>query len=91
VRDAIAAAALVMHHSHHTLLVGEQASQFAVEMGLERSSLATSASLALHATWVEGGCQPNFRKNVRPDAKSSCGPYKRGEQPPLFAARSLQL
>lgn len=26
--------------------------------------------------WQEGGCQPNFWRNVSPDSTSYCGPYK---------------
>mmetsp|Transcript_1800 Transcript_1800/g.6433 ORF Transcript_1800/g.6433 Transcript_1800/m.6433 type:complete len:227 (+) Transcript_1800:105-785(+) len=41
VKGAIAAARLVMERSQHTMLVGDHATEFAVEMGMEEDSLST--------------------------------------------------
>jgi Asparaginase len=77
IRDAVRAAALVKDHTHHSLLVGEQAAQFAVDMGLEWSGLTTQDSASLHRNWWAGGCQPNFRKGTVPRPQDGCGPYQR--------------
>ncbi|XP_065871670.1 probable isoaspartyl peptidase/L-asparaginase 3 isoform X2 [Euphorbia lathyris] len=74
VKDGIRAAKLVMQHTQHTLLVGEQASAFAILMGLPGpTNLSSSESIQKWTKWKENHCQPNFRKNVVPN--DSCGPY----------------
>ncbi|KAL6989435.1 N(4)-(beta-N-acetylglucosaminyl)-L-asparaginase [Sarracenia purpurea var. burkii] len=74
VKDGIRAARLVMQHTEHTMLVGEQASAFAISMGLPGpTNLSSSESLEKWIKWKENGCHPNFRKNVLPI--NSCGPY----------------
>ncbi|KAF5454460.1 hypothetical protein F2P56_024123 [Juglans regia] len=73
-KDGIRAARLVMQHTKHTLLVGEQASAFALSMGLPGSTnLSSSESLGKWSKWKENRCQPNFWQNVVPI--NSCGPY----------------
>ena len=74
VKDGIRAARLVMEHTKHTLLVGEQASAFAISMGLPGpTNLSSSESIAKWSKWKENSCQPNFWKNVVP--ANGCGPY----------------
>ncbi|OVA04677.1 Peptidase T2 [Macleaya cordata] len=74
VKDGIKAAKLVMQHTTHTLLVGEQASVFAISMGLSGpTNLSSPDSTEKWIKWKEERCQPNFRKNVLP--VNSCGPY----------------
>lgn len=75
IRSAARAARAVMQHTRHSVLVGEQAAEFAMAMGLDFSDLTTQASAELHRGWLEGGCQPNFRRAVSPAAADSCGPY----------------
>lgn len=76
VKDGIQAARLVMKHTKHTLLVGEQASAFAISMGLPGpTNLSSSVSLEKWIKWKENHCQPSFWKNVVP--VDSCGPYHR--------------
>ena len=75
VKDAVAAARLVLERTDHTLLVGDQAARFAIEMGLAPANLTTAESAAMHAQWRAGNCQPNFRRNVAPDPGKFCGPY----------------
>lgn len=75
VKDGIRAAKLVMEHTEHSLLVGEQASVFAISMGLPGpSNLSSSESMTKWVKWKENHCQPNFRKNVIP--MNNCGPYR---------------
>ncbi|KAM0447874.1 hypothetical protein ACHAO4_008618 [Trichoderma viride] len=74
VKDAIGVARHVLDYTQHTLLAGEQATQFAVENGFEEESLATQDSLKTCYGWRKGHCQPNYRVNVHPDPLSSCGP-----------------
>ncbi|KAK9665705.1 hypothetical protein RND81_14G129900 [Saponaria officinalis] len=74
VKDGIRAARLVMQYTEHTLLVGEQASVFAISMGLPGPmNLSSDDSLQKWTKWKENDCQPNFRKNISP--LNSCGPY----------------
>lgn len=74
VSDGIKAARLVMQHTEHTLLVGEQASIFAISMGLPGpTNLSSEESIEKWINWKKNRCQPNFRKNVLP--VNDCGPY----------------
>lgn len=74
VKDGIRAAKLVMQHTQHTMLVGDQASAFAISMGLPGpSNLSSAESMDKWMKWKKDNCQPNFRKNVLPS--NSCGPY----------------
>lgn len=75
VRGAIKVARLVLERTSHTLLVGEMATEFALELGMEEQTLMSNESRALHRSWLEANCQPNYWKNVRPDPRKSCGPY----------------
>ncbi|XP_077517119.1 N(4)-(Beta-N-acetylglucosaminyl)-L-asparaginase-like [Amblyomma americanum] len=76
VKRAISVARAVMERSTHTFLVGEKATQFAVEMGFKEESLATNHSKQMWSDWKANNCQPNYRQNVVPDPRTSCGPYK---------------
>lgn len=76
IKDGIKAAKLVMLYTEHTMLVGDQASAFAISMGLPGpSNLSSTESMEKWTKWRENQCQPNFRKNVLPT--NSCGPYHR--------------
>ena len=81
VPNAAAAAAMVLKYSKHTILAGQQASDFAEEMGLAKSSLETQGSAALFKAWMGKDCQPNYRQGVYPDPETSCGPYSRLPDP----------
>ncbi|XP_017105996.2 putative N(4)-(beta-N-acetylglucosaminyl)-L-asparaginase GD10667 [Drosophila bipectinata] len=76
IKDAIKVARFVLEHTHHTMLVGDAAADFAVSMGFESESLVTPESKEKWQQWTAENCQPNFWKNVYPDPKISCGPYK---------------
>ncbi|KAK3026435.1 hypothetical protein RJ639_041447 [Escallonia herrerae] len=74
VRDGIRAARLVMRHTEHTMLVGEQASAFAISMGLPGpANLSSAESMEKWNKWKQNNCRPNFWKNIQPTG--SCGPY----------------
>ncbi|XP_073143630.1 probable isoaspartyl peptidase/L-asparaginase 3 isoform X2 [Henckelia pumila] len=74
VSEGIKAARLVMQHTEHTMLVGEQASIFAISMGLKGpTNLSSEESIEKWIKWKNNKCQPNFRKNVLPIY--DCGPY----------------
>lgn len=61
VKKAISVARRVLEHTHHSILVGDQATQFAVQMGFHEESLTTPASKDLWEDWhKEKHCQPNF-------------------------------
>lgn len=76
VRDAIAVARHVLENTRHTLLVGEQATEFAEQMGFKRETLSTAKSKQIYNAWKERNCQPNFWTNVIPNPSMSCGPYE---------------
>lgn len=60
IKDAVSVARRVMENTDHSLLVGSQATDFAVEMGFGRESLSTNVSKGKWETWKTGKCQPNF-------------------------------
>ncbi|EGS22388.1 uncharacterized protein CTHT_0019190 [Thermochaetoides thermophila DSM 1495] len=76
VKHAIAVARAVLHHTRHSLLVGDLATQFAVENGFVEENLSTEESKRRCEEWRARNCQANYRMNVEPDPSTSCGPYK---------------
>ncbi|CAI6349391.1 unnamed protein product [Macrosiphum euphorbiae] len=76
IKSASKVARLVMENTKHTLLVGDEATQFAIQMGFKETNLSTVESLNLWKQWKSNYCQPNFWTNVNPDPKKYCGPYK---------------
>lgn len=76
IKDVIAVARHVLENTEHTLLVGNQATAFATQMGFKTENLSTEESRIMHATWLANNCQPNFWKNVIPAPSMSCGPYE---------------
>lgn len=75
INEAISVARKVLENTDHTLIVGDAATQFAIEMGFKERNLSTEYSVKLHEDWKNASCQPNFRRDVSPDPRSSCGPY----------------
>lgn len=76
VKNAISVARAVMDYTKHTLLVGDAATQFAIDMGFKQENLHAVESMQKWIDWYSNSCQPNFRQNVVPDSSNSCGPYK---------------
>ena len=76
VKNAIAVARAVLEHTEHTLLVGNQATAFAIAMGFTNESLTSDWSRESHLKWRQNNCQPNYWRAVTPDPQKSCGPYK---------------
>ncbi|KAI6242509.1 N(4)-(Beta-N-acetylglucosaminyl)-L-asparaginase- like [Aphelenchoides fujianensis] len=76
VKEAARVAWAVMNFTEHSMLAGESATKFATSMGFLETTLATNESLKRHKDWQAANCQPNFWKNVSPNPKASCGPYK---------------
>ncbi|KAG5913483.1 hypothetical protein E4U42_001119 [Claviceps africana] len=77
VKHAISVARRVLEHTEHSLLVGDQATRFALESGFAAENLSTAASAASCLSWRRKGCQPNARRAgaVAPDPRRFCGPY----------------
>ncbi|XP_063955161.1 N(4)-(Beta-N-acetylglucosaminyl)-L-asparaginase-like [Lytechinus pictus] len=75
IKSAISVARAVMMYTKETLLVGESATKFAIEMGFKQENLTTNKSRSMWEEWQKSNCQPNFRQNVSPDPSKSCGPY----------------
>lgn len=76
VKSAISVARHVLEDTQHSLLVGDQATAFAVSMGFKEETLETDVSQKIWEQWKENSCQPNFWVNVQPDPTKFCGPYK---------------
>ncbi|KRF98171.1 uncharacterized protein Dwil_GK27738 [Drosophila willistoni] len=76
IKYAIRVARHVMEHTRHSMLVGDSATEFAKSMGFRDESLSTRNSTDLWQQWIDSKCQPNFWRNVYPDPKITCGPYK---------------
>lgn len=75
IKHAMSVARKVLHHTKHSLLGGDQATEFAVQMGYKVESLQTNESRNMWEQWKANKCQPNFWKNVTPDPNKECGPY----------------
>lgn len=75
VKSAISVARMVLDHTNHTLLVGDMATEFALQLGFKEESLESSESRQMHDEWLNNSCQPNYWVNVAPNPRRSCGPY----------------
>jgi len=62
VKKAISVARKVMEETKHTLLVGDDATQFASEMGFTEENLTTNFSHGLWEKWIQNNHQPNYWK-----------------------------
>lgn len=76
VKSAISVARKVLENTRHSFLVGDLATEFAVQMGFKEESLQTESSRTKWEEWKSNKCQPNFWMNVSPDPTTACGPYK---------------
>lgn len=76
IKQAISVARKVLENTDHTLIVGDAATKFAVEMGFKEENLSTEYSVKQWEAWKNASCQPNSRQNVLPDPRVSCGPYR---------------
>ncbi|XP_049865554.1 N(4)-(Beta-N-acetylglucosaminyl)-L-asparaginase-like [Pectinophora gossypiella] len=77
IKSAISVARHVLEHTTHSILVGDQATDFAKQMGFHEETLTTAESKKLWMKWHnENHCQPNFWVDVTPDPSKHCGPYK---------------
>ncbi|CAJ0609489.1 unnamed protein product [Cylicocyclus nassatus] len=76
IKDAARVAWAVMNYTKHTLLVGESATRFAIQMGFSEEDISSNVSRAMISEWRTKNCQPNFWQNVLPDPSQSCGPYR---------------
>ncbi|KAL7914228.1 nucleophile aminohydrolase [Trichoderma velutinum] len=81
VKDAVGVARHVLEYTQHTLLAGDQATEFALQNGFKEESLSTEDSLRVCHEWHSNNCQPNYRSNVLPNHFSSCGPYSPNNTP----------
>ncbi|XP_059060199.1 N(4)-(Beta-N-acetylglucosaminyl)-L-asparaginase-like [Achroia grisella] len=78
VKGAMSVARHILDYTKHSILVGDQATQFALKMGFKEESLITPNSNELWVEWNdEYHCQPNFWTNVEPNPEEYCGPYKK--------------
>jgi len=91
IKQAISVARYVMDYTSHTLIVGDQATAFAKEMGFQEQSLQTPASLKQWETWKANNCQPNYRENVT--NIDTCGPYHpvTTKEGPVYSSRRYEI
>ncbi|XP_022912584.2 N(4)-(Beta-N-acetylglucosaminyl)-L-asparaginase-like [Onthophagus taurus] len=75
IKNVVSVAKHVLKHTKHSMLVGDQATEFAKAMGFKEESLSTNTSIGVWDDWKNGNCQPNYWINVEPNPSSSCGPY----------------
>jgi len=61
IQHAISVARVVMERTYHTLLAGDQATQFALQQGFKEMSLSTVRSATLWATWMQTK-KPDYMK-----------------------------
>lgn len=71
VRHAISAARMVMAHTQHTVLSGDGATNFSVQMGLELQDLHTQGSRWIQGNFTRANCTPNYWQ--APFNTSGCG------------------
>ncbi|PRP84736.1 N(4)-(beta-N-acetylglucosaminyl)-L-asparaginase-like [Planoprotostelium fungivorum] len=76
VKPAISVARKVMERTYHTILVGDEATTFAVEMGFEEEDLNTTRTAEMWREWKAAGRKPNFWKGPH---NSTQGVTKRKE------------
>ncbi|CAG2166585.1 unnamed protein product [Oppiella nova] len=76
VKDAISVARKVLDNTQHSLLVGDFATEFAVQMGFKEENISSDWSLKTWEDWKANKCQPNYWQNVEPNPRENCGPYK---------------
>eukprot|EP00742_Colponemidia_sp_Colp-10_P006983 GILJ01007495.1.p1 GENE.GILJ01007495.1~~GILJ01007495.1.p1 ORF type:complete len:374 (+),score=43.11 GILJ01007495.1:68-1123(+) len=94
IKNVIAVARAVMDYTSHSILAGDLATKFALQMGFKEEDLSTVASVDMWKQWKENTrCQPNFWRNVMPDSATTCGPYTRPQQhiPSHSSSSSLSL
>lgn len=61
IKNAISVARHVLHNTEHSMIVGDLATQFALEAGFVEESLSTTESHDMWTSWKQMHCQPNFR------------------------------
>ncbi|ETN83483.1 asparaginase [Necator americanus] len=64
IKDAARVAWAVMNYTKHTLLVGESATRFAVQMGFREEDISSNVSRAMISDWRSRNCQPNFWQEI---------------------------
>lgn len=60
IKSAISVARRVMENTEHSILAGELATQFALEMGFQQENLTTNVSVSMYHEWLNNSCQPNY-------------------------------
>lgn len=60
IKTPISVARKVLEKTRHTLLVGEDATRFAVKMGFKEEDLLTDKAKTIWENWVKGGKKGNF-------------------------------
>ncbi len=60
IKPAMSVARRVLDNTHHSILVGDLATDFAVQMGFAEESLSTNRTQEIWEDWKARNCQPNF-------------------------------
>ncbi|XP_063685957.1 N(4)-(Beta-N-acetylglucosaminyl)-L-asparaginase-like isoform X2 [Bolinopsis microptera] len=74
VREASKVARAVLEHTYHSVLVGENATNFALSLGFKSQPLSSQRSINIWEDWKKANCQPNYWKNMV-NSTTKCGPY----------------
>lgn len=72
IKNAIGVARRVLENTQHTLLAGEGATEFAIQMGFKNESLSTESSNYLWKDWKTNRCQPNFWMVIKFCCPNNC-------------------
>ena len=63
IKQAISVARKVMERTYHSMIVGRDATNFALRVGFNKTNLRTERSDEIWRNWVRNGRKPNFWKN----------------------------
>jgi N4-(beta-N-acetylglucosaminyl)-L-asparaginase len=62
IKQAISVARKVMEKTHHSMIVGRDATNFALKVGFNKTNLRTERSEGIWQNWLRNGRKPNFWK-----------------------------
>lgn len=70
-----------MEHTEHTLLVGDSATRFAIQMGFQEESLGTNKSISMWHEWKNNeSCQPNYWRVYKKKTQNNAYSHRRFQE-----------
>lgn len=64
IKNAIGVARRVLENTEISFIVGDQATEFAKQMGFKEEELSTEKSTKMWKDWKNNNCQPNYWKVI---------------------------